>query len=365
VTDRLRSGRGGTLKSQLIDGQEYPPFFYQEVHPYPKADVVDPQFEGVYRPSLLEQIQSPERKAKLFATGVDRGNAQIGFVAINTICLREHNRLCEAMAERYPDWDDERLFQTARNTLIGIIARIVVEEYINHIKPYHFDFIFDPMAFRRQRWYRQNWMTVEFSMVYRWHMALPSVLRHRGRPIPMQDTLFNNQMLIDEGPGSILGEASRQPGGRIGLHNTPDFLLHLEETTVQWGRETRLRSYNDYRAYCGFPRVTDFDQITGDLEVQRELKSLYGDVDSIEFYVGILAEDLRPGSALAPLMGRLIGVDAFSQALTSPLLAERVFNPATFSQVGWEAIRQTGTLQDLVHRNVPERESGFPIKFNL
>ena len=180
----------------------------------------------------------------------------------------------------------------------------------------------------------------------------------------MENSMFNNQMLIDMGLGAFFGEASAQPAGAVGLHNTPDFLLHLERTTIEWGRENQLRSYNDYREYCRFPRVTAFDQITGDPNLQQELERVYGHVDRIEFYPGIVAEDLRPGSALPSLIGRLIGIDAFSQAYTSPLLAERVFDESTFSEVGWEAIQSTRKLQDLVHRNVSRDESRFKVTFD-
>ena len=135
ATHSLRLGIGGRLKSQIINAEEYPPFYYREARAYPLDDIINPALEAAYQPSLLERRQPPERKAKLFATGVDRGNVQIGFVALNVLCLREHNRLCGLMAERYPGWDDERLFQTARNTVIAMIVRIVVEEYINHITP--------------------------------------------------------------------------------------------------------------------------------------------------------------------------------------------------------------------------------------
>ena len=365
ATKKLRSGLGGKLKSQIINGEEYPPFFYQEARAYPNDDIINPDLEGAYQPSLLERRQPPERKAKLFATGVDRGNVQIGFVALNALCLREHNRLCDLMAERHPGWDDERLFQTARNTVIAIIARIVVEEYINHIAPYHFEFVLDPLAFQDERWYRLNWMTVEFSMVYRWHMALPSWLRHGGVNIPMNQSLFNNEMLIKMGLGALFEEASSQPASRIGLRNTPDFLLHLEKTTIAWGRETQLPRYNDYREYCRYPRVTDFDQITGEPELQRRLKEVYDHVDNIEFYPGIMAEDVRPGSALPPLIGRLIGIDAFSQAYTSPLFAEHIFNEATFSEIGWQAIQETAKLEQLVHRNLPGSDRKCRVTFDL
>ena len=67
---------------------------------------------------------------------------------------------------------------------------------------------------------------------------------------------------------------------------------------------------------------------------QAALSDLYGHVDRIEFFPGLFAEDARPNSVLPSLIGRMVGVDAFSQALTNPLLAPRVFNEQTFSPLG-------------------------------
>jgi prostaglandin-endoperoxide synthase 2 len=50
----------------------------------------------------------------------------------------------------------------------------------------------------------------------------------------------------------------------------------------------------------------------------------------------------------------MVGVDAFSQALTNPLLSPHVFNERTFSPAGMEIIAGTGRLADIVGRNVPE-----------
>jgi prostaglandin-endoperoxide synthase 2 len=48
----------------------------------------------------------------------------------------------------------------------------------------------------------------------------------------------------------------------------------------------------------------------------------------------------------------MVGIDAFSQALTNPLLSERVFNETTFSDLGWKTINETQALSDIVHRNL-------------
>ena len=125
----------------------------------------------------------------------------------------------------------------------------------------------------------------------------------------------------------------------------------------------QLPSYNTYREMCNFPRVTAFDQITGDVDAQRELERLYGNVDKLEFYVGLYAEDVRENSALPALMGRLVGIDAFSQALTNPLLASHIFNERTFSPAGWEIVQSPLTLSDLVNRNTPPAGKSYNVTF--
>jgi prostaglandin-endoperoxide synthase 2 len=354
ITHLLRSYQGGKLKSQILNGEEYPLFYYDE-NGKPKEE-----FKGmphVLTNEFIPKAESfaPEKKQRLFAMGleVERVNVQIGYVMLNVLCLREHNRLCELLAKNYPTWDDERLYHTARNIVMAEFLKIVLEDYINHITPYHFQFFTDPLSFTNEKWYRTNWMTVEFTLVYRWHSMLPDNLIYDGQKIPMPDSMWNNEMIIKKGLGALFEESCSQPAAQLSLFNTPNFLIPTELASIRLGRAAKLRSYNDYRELCKYPRVTDFNQISSDENVQKELQRLYKHVDNVELYVGLYAEDLRPNSALPPLVGRLIGIDAFSQAFTNPLLSESVFNPETFSPVGWEELMNTKTLDQVVHRNIP------------
>ncbi|MEB3356783.1 MAG: peroxidase family protein [Synechococcales bacterium] len=366
ITHLLRSHQGGKLKSQILNGEEYPPFYYDD-NGQPKEE-----FKGIPHQIINEANETPksesfppEKKQRLFAMGVEleRANVQIGYVMLNVLALREHNRLCDLLAKHYPTWDDERLFQTARNITVVEILRIVVEDYVNHITPYHFKLITDPLSFTNEKWYRQNWMTVEFSLVYRWHSMLPEEIVYDGQKISTYETQWNNELIIKKGLGAIFEESCSQPAALLSLFNTAEPLIPVELASIRFGREAKVRSYNDYRELCKYPRVTDFSQITSDEKVRKVLKDLYGHVDNIELYVGLYAEDLRQNSALPPLVGRMIGVDAFSQVLTNPLLSEHVFNPETFSPVGWEEIQKTKTLSDLLHRNVPQTGRKYRISF--
>ncbi|CAA9265527.1 MAG: Animal haem peroxidase [uncultured Chloroflexi bacterium] len=345
TTALLRSHAGGRMQCQSINGEDYPCFYFET------DGTASAQFGGV--PLFMPEGLAPAQKRALFAMGVERANVHFGYVMFNTLFLREHNRVAGVLARAHPDWDDERLLQTARNVAIVLLIKIAIDEYINHISPYHFKFSFADASFPNERWHRQNWMSVEFSLVYRWHGLVPDRVQLGDESVPTEATLFNNALLTDKGLGALFESASAQPAGEIALFNTPRFLLDTERASIRLGRQTHLAGYNAYRELCRFPRVTAFDQISGDPAVQAALARLYGHMDNIEFYVGLIAEDVRPNSAVAPLLGRLVGIDAFSQAFTNPLLAPNVYNERTFSPEGMRIIEQTRCLSDLLHRNVP------------
>jgi len=149
-----------------------------------------------------------------------------------------------------------------------------------------------------------------------------------------------------------LVSASNQRSWRLGLFNTSDGLLPVELDGIKQSRSNHIGSYNDYREAFKYPRVTRFEQITDDQEKIGVLSRLYGNVDNIEFLVGLFAEDIPPRAAVPPLMGRMVAFDAFSHALTNPLLSEQVFNERTFSKEGMETIHATHTLQDILNRNL-------------
>ena len=353
VTEALRRrseqpGQKGRLKSEVVaGGEEWAPRLFDA------EGRRNPEFAALPTPSRLPDGLPAERRAGLFAFGGDRANTTPFTAALNTLFLREHNRLCAMLERAWPDWDDARVFETARNVNIAQLIRIAVEEYVNHISPYWFNLLADPNACYKACWNRQNWIPVEFNLLYRWHSLVPERVSWAGRLRPVADMRLDNRPLLQAGLGAAFTEASRTEAGRIGLFNTAGFLLPVERASIEQGRDNQLAGYNDYRAAMGYPRVTRFEQISGDPRVVEGLRRTYGDVDRIEFFVGLLAEDVPPRSAVPGLIGRMVAADAFSHALTNPLLAPAMFNERTFSPQGMRSIRATSRLQHLLDRNAP------------
>ncbi|MEV0612001.1 peroxidase family protein [Nonomuraea sp. NPDC050404] len=349
VTAALRTFDGGRLKSRIVNGGEFPPQLCEH-------GKIKPEFAPL---SVLrfEELTDAQRDT-LFAIGSDRGNTQIGFTMLTVLFLREHNRVARLLAERHPRWDDERLFQTARNVLIVLLIKLVVEEYINHITPYHFRFTLDPRlpsALARASWHRENWASVEFNLVYRWHSLIPSHLSVGGHDLPMAQTLVGGSLIPGPGLGRLFEDASHQRAGRIGLFNTDPALRAVDVASIADSREVGLAPYNSYRRHCRFPAVRRFEHVNGDGRVSGALRELYRDVDDLDLYVGLFAEEPgSPEAILPPLLTKIIAIDAFSQVLTNPLLAPRVFGEATFSPYGMRVIEATHRLSDVLRRNTPE-----------
>lgn len=351
MTDALRlkdarAGQRGRLRSVMTtDGEWAPPL-------YNGQGDRNPGFEALPEPIHLRPGLPLARKQTLFAFGGERANSNCYTAAVNTLFLREHNRLCAVIEAENPAWDDDRVFEVARNINIVQLIRVVVKEYINHISPYWLQLDADPTPSYKARWNRPNWIPVEFNLLYRWHSLVPEQVQWAGAAIPVTECQFNNARLIDAGLAAAFVSASETQAWALGLFNTMEMLRDTEIRSIEQGRTNRLTSYNDYRACAHYPRVTRFEQISGDPAVVETLRQVYGgQIDRIEFIVGLFAEDLPPRSALPPLIGRMVAADAFSHALTNPLLSPACYTEATFTPTGLGIIETTNSLVDLVRRN--------------
>ena len=149
---------------------------------------------------------------------------------INTLLLREHNRISGEIEHAHPDWDDERVFQVARNVLIAIFIKIVVEDYINHIAPTPFSIKTDISVAWTAPWNKPNWITVEFSLLYRWHSLIPASIMWNKKVYPVQNTFFNNALLLEAGLAQAFIDMSAQKAARLGALNTAPALRNLRRS---------------------------------------------------------------------------------------------------------------------------------------
>lgn len=371
ITDPAPEDRG-KLKSQMLENGEFAPFLFDgdDIHEDFKGILDDPlglenlnkaiaDAMAENKPEVAEKVRA--KRGRLFAFGGDRANSVPQTAMINTLLLREHNRLASELGKRYADWDDDRLFETARNIVIVQFIKIVVEDYINHIAPTHYRLKADPKAAWGAKWNRPNWITTEFSLLYRWHALIPDEIRwgettHKTNPAYFMEM----KPLLDGGLAQAFEDMSAQATGELGPRNTTKFLMHVEKASVEQGRTCQLRPFADYLEYLQRMPIESMADISSDRNVASLLQDTYGDVSKVDFFVGLFCEDRVKNAPLPRTILSFVALDAFSQALTNPLLSEHVFKPPqdpeaehpTFSKYGWEQIATCGSMRDLVLRNV-------------
>lgn len=357
----LRSGVDGKLRSQIINEEEYLDYL-GEIGDDGRWKVKKHYEELPYvKDGRINEIMSQwgeNRKHKLYATGLERGNSSIGYVAISTLFMREHNRICDELSKLYSSWDDERLFQTARMINIVILMKLVVTDYINHIAGNRL-FKFDTSFAEKKDWYRTPWISLEFDLLYRWHSLVPDKIKIGDKEYDHTQYRFNNDLLEQAGFSQIVDASSLNRAGKISLENVPKFLLGAEYQTIKMGRDFRLAPYNEYRKVFGMKPIKSFDKFTNSQQLDSKLKSLYGDINKMEFVVGIFAEKSEEDKLFGSLMYVMVAYDAFTQIYTNPLLSNNIYTEDTFTKYGLNLIKKTNSVQDLAERN---NHSNSPIR---
>ncbi|XP_010077013.1 PREDICTED: LOW QUALITY PROTEIN: prostaglandin G/H synthase 1-like, partial [Pterocles gutturalis] len=328
---QLRLFRDGKLKFQVVDGEVYPP------------TVTDAPVHMVYPPGVP--------KEKQLAMGQEVFGLLPGLCLYATLWLREHNRVCDVLKREHPTWSDEQLFQTARLILIGETIKIVIEDYVQHLSGYFLSLKFDPeLLFGTQFQYR-NRIAVEFNQLYHWHGLMPDSFVIQGEEYSYEQFLYNTSMLMDYGVEALVESFSKQIAGRgrscpplLPVRSVPPLLpvLGLQNT----GRDAGSAG----RDAGGAGRDDG-----GEEEKAAELEELYGDIDALEFYLGLLLEKPQPNGIFGESMveiGAPFSLKAAPGLLGNPICSPEYWKPSTFGGATGFEIVKTASLEKLVCLNV-------------
>ncbi|XP_030428486.1 prostaglandin G/H synthase 2 [Gopherus evgoodei] len=335
---KLRLLKDGKLKYQMIDGEIYPP------------TVKDTQAEMIYPPHVPEHLQ--------FSVGQEVFGLVPGLMMYATIWLREHNRVCDILKQVHPEWNDEQLFQTTRLILIGETIKIVVEDYVQQLSGYYFKLKFDPELLFNQQFQYQNRIAAEFNTLYHWHPLLPDSFQIHDQEYTFQQFLYNNSIMVEHGLSHMVKSFSKQIAGRVaGGKNVPSAVQKVAKASIDQSRQMRYQSLNEYRKRFLMKPFKSFEELTGEKEMAAELEELYGDIDAMELYPGLLVERPRPGAIFGETMVELGAPFSLKGLMGNAICSPEYWKPSTFGgKVGFEIIN-TASLQKLICNNV----KGCPI----
>ncbi len=261
------------------------------------------------------------RVTKFFVAGDVRANENIVLISMHTLFVREHNRLCDELRAVHPDWDDDQLYENARMRVIGIMQAIIYEEWLPllgvELEPYSgYNEGMNPAI-----------MNTFSAAAYRLgHTLLSSNLMRldeNRQPIPegnilLRDAFFDPARFYEDGGiEPILRGAAHQRHQEFDVHVVEDvrsFLfgrpgeggLDLAAINIARGRERGLMDYNSVRKAFGLPKHLGFHQITDNLLVSTKLRKLYGNINKIDPWIGMLSEGTREEGLLGETMATIL-----------------------------------------------------------
>ncbi|MBI5916706.1 MAG: T9SS type A sorting domain-containing protein [Bacteroidetes bacterium] len=301
---------------------------------------------------------------KYFVAGDVRANENPFLTSIHTLFVREHNRLCDELAVDHPNWTDEQFYQHARKLVGGEIEAIVYEEWLPTLG----------MDVPEYDGYKASVnpgiMNVFSGAAFRYgHTTINSLLvrmDNDGQYMPqgdilLRDAIFNPTATMEVGGVEpyLIGMATvvQQDFDCKVVDDLRNFLfgppgaggIDLASVNIQRGRERGLPDYNTVRQDFGLQPVESFDEMSSDPLMNQTLEFVYGDINKIDPWVGILAENHMPDALFGKTAMTIVG-----QQFMAIRDGDRFYyeTDAELSSEEKEWIKQT-RLSEVIRRNTP------------
>jgi hypothetical protein len=282
------------------------------------------EYTGTIDPNAPDMANDSGHTIKTFVAGDVRAAEHPGITGMHTLFVREHNRICDQLvAQGFKN--DEIIYQLARKEVGAIIQAITYQEFLPAVG----------VILDRYSGYKPN---VRPDIMNTFATAAYRI----GHTMVADDILLRNNQCQVVAPGSLdlvdvfwtpnalptyqmepflKGFASHtlyETDTRINsvLRNflfnngnpadTTRFGIDLASLNIQRGRDHGLPDYNTVRKFYTGSAVTDFSQITHDTAQASALKALYGNVNNIDLWIGLLSEDHISNASLGLTMSKVL-----------------------------------------------------------
>lgn len=266
-------------------------------------------------------FNAPNLDADFFLGGDHRSNEHPILTTLHTIFLREHNLIADELPAIFPNLagDDQALFDLAKKINEAQWQKIVFEEWFPALTGRQLP---KYTGFNRNV---ETTVSVTFSTAaFRvGHTLVGNMINLRGPgnsrmpPKPFSSSFFRSASTIREVGGidpilrgAIVNRAQKVDTMVVdalrnflftGIEGEDDN-LDLIALNLQRGRDHGVPSYNEICARFRGSRATSFGDISSSRDVRRRLREAYGNVNRIEAWPGLMAEDHAPRSSLGPTL---------------------------------------------------------------
>lgn len=332
-------------------------------------------------------------------TGFNK-NWWVGLSMFHHLFTLEHNAIATMLKQSYPDWDDQRLYDTARLINAASMAKIHTIEwtpailkndilkramYANWQGLFPTDgkhsgnpILHGFMGANQNHYSAPYSLTEEFTSVYRMHPLLRDtveVRNHQNNQVIGNVSLENSahggatQTMDTYGLANLFYSFGHTHPGALTVNNYPEFLRNLvlpNGTKVDMAtvdilrdRERGVPRYNEFRRLINLKPVSDFTDITPDTVVAEKLRELYNDdIEALDLFVGSMAEGYRPPGYGFGETSFQIFIAMASRRLASDRFFTDSYNPEVYTPEGMAWIKSNG-INAMLLRHMPELASAL------
>ncbi|XP_026739839.1 peroxidase-like [Trichoplusia ni] len=279
---------------------------------------------------------------------------------------RNHNFIAKELAKVNPHWDDETLFQTARDINIAFQQNMYFYEWLPAVMGY--DNLVKAGILNKDQGFRDVYddklypvMTLEYNFALRWFHTMIEATSHlydkEGNKVgdmPLLEILFRTGWVPqDKNEEYITNGFIRQP-----CHN-PDHsidydiserglplvqrVLDLATSDMHKNRLFGLAPYVDYVKLFNNITVNDFEDLSPLIDEENiyKLSLLYKNVRDIDLMAGMWSERHMQGGSVSKTLGD-ITLDALSRSIKGDRhWYERPNRPHAFNKVQLKEIRKS------------------------
>lgn len=266
-------------------------------------------------------VNAPNTSPNFFIAGDTRAGETPMLTAMHTTWVREHNRICDLLEDAFPAFNSNKQYETARAINIAQYQKIIYEEWLpailgSPLQPYTgYKKLVNPTV-------SLEFTTAAFRLGHTLVGEDVSRIDNRGNelsPRPAEDMFFipSSEITAEEIENVLRGAAitSAQEVDEKVVNTLRNFLFeNVEEEegfdlialNLQRSRDHHVPNFNKLRERFVGSRVSSFGQISSNPTTARNLELAYGNVDNIEAWIGLMAEDKNRGVGVGRTLEALL-----------------------------------------------------------
>ncbi|GFT01609.1 peroxidase [Nephila pilipes] len=300
------------------------------------------------------------QESMCFLAGDRRVNQHATLTSLQTLLLREHNRLATSLKQMNPHWDEERLFQEARRINIAQLQCITYKEYLpyvlgpNLMEQFNLNIRDGPDGTLYNPNTRPGIVNEFSTAAFRLHSMVASKVGALG--LHFEDLYLNPKLIWEGHMDKLMKGVCQVPsekfdhwytkGVTVELTKQPDssYGSDLSSTDIQRGRDAGLAPYIYLVRFCSENqiKIMTFDDLSSMMSAENIelLKQNYDSVEDVDLWVGLHMEYHLPGAEVGPTTACIIAKQFYLIKFGDRFYFEHIGQVPSFTPVQRNTLKQ-------------------------